>query len=116
MFWTKKDANEEWRRFRDGELHSFYRLSNVVRLIKSIRLRWAVIQLEWKKARGLSKILIGKPTGKEPSGKPRRRWEANIRMNFKQMGIIMRDDLAQDWDNRKAFKCGVEPPYSISHS
>ena len=51
------------------------------------------------------KILTGKPTGKRPLGSPRRRWEDNIRMNLKEMGINTKDwvDSAQDRDYWKAF-------------
>ena len=60
------------------------------------------------------KILTGKPTGKTPLGRPRRRWEDSIRMNFKEIDINTRDwvDSAQD---RDSCECRIEPPGSISH-
>ena len=66
-----------------------------------------------EKGRNASKILTGKPTGRRPLGRPRRRWEGNIRMNLKEMDVNTRNwvDSAQDRD----CKCGIEPPDSISH-
>jgi hypothetical protein len=46
---------------------------------------------EWKKARVLTKILTGKPTGKRPLGRPRNRWEGNIGMDLKETGVNMRN-------------------------
>ena len=68
IFGLKRDANGEWRRHHNEKLHSLYRSPNIVRVIKSRRLRWAdhVARI---------KILTGKPTGKRPLGSPRRRWE-----------------------------------------
>ena len=66
----------------------------------------------------LSKLLTGKPTGKRPLGRPRRRWEDNIRMDLEEIGINAGNwvDSAQD---RKLLEshceCGIEPPGSLSH-
>ena len=61
--WAKRDENGEWRRLHNGELHSLYRSTDIVRVIKSRRLRWAgyVTRIE---GRGEFTILTGKPTGK----------------------------------------------------
>ena len=61
-------------------LHSLYRSLNIVRVIKSRRLRWAGHVARKKEGRSAFKILTGKPTGKRPLGRPRRRWKDNIRM------------------------------------
>ena len=84
-FWAKE--NEEWRRIHNEELHSLYRSPNIVRVMKSIRLRWAWHVARMEEGRSGSKILPGKPTGKRPSGRPRRRWENNFRMDFEEMGM-----------------------------
>ena len=70
-----------------------YRLPNIVRVIQSRRLRWAghVARME----EGFFKILTGKPTGKRPLGRPRRRWEDYIRMDLEEIGINWVDS-AQD--------------------
>ena len=60
------------------ELHSLYCSPNIVRLIKSRRLRWAGHVARMEESKSAFKILTGKPTGKRPLGRPRRRWEGNI--------------------------------------
>ena len=62
MFGPKGDANEEWRRLHNEELHSLYRPPNIVRVIKSIRLRWAGHVARMEEGRSAFKILTGKPT------------------------------------------------------
>ena len=56
-------------------------------MIKSRRLRWAGHVARMEESRTPFKMLTGKPTGKRPLGRPRRRWEDNIRMNFEEIGI-----------------------------
>ena len=59
------------------------------------------------------KIVTGKPTGKRPLGRPRRRWEGNIRMDLREIGINARNwvDSARD----STCKCGIQPPGSIGY-
>ena len=76
--------NGEWRRLHNEELHSLYRSPNIVRVIKSRRLRWAGHVARIEGGRSAFKILTGKPTGKRPLGRPRRRWEDNIRMDLEE--------------------------------
>ena len=64
-----------------------YRSPNVVRVIKSKRLRWAGHVERMEEGRSAFKILTGKPTGKRPLGRPRRRWEDNIRMDLQEIDI-----------------------------
>ena len=85
--WPKRDENEEWRRLHNEELHSLYRPPNIVKVIKSRRLRWAGHVARMEEGRSPFKILTGKPTGKRPLGRPRRRWEDSIRMDLKEIGI-----------------------------
>ena len=80
------------------ELHSLYRSPNIVRVIKSRRLRWAGHVAKMEEGRSAFKILTDKPTGKTPLGRPRRRWEDNIRMDLQEIGINAGNwvDSAQD--------------------
>ena len=73
---------------------------NIVRVIKSRRLRWAEHVPKMEEGRSAFKILIGKPTEKRPLRMPRCRWEDNIRMDLKEMGINTKNwvDSAQDRD------------------
>ena len=72
IFGPKRDENGEWRRLHNEEFHSLYRLPNVVRVIKSRRLRWAGHVVRMEEGRSAFKILTGKPTGKRLLGRPRR--------------------------------------------
>ena len=75
-----------------------YRSPNIVRVITSRRLRCAELVARMEEGRSAFKILIGKPTGKGPLGRPRRRWEDNIRMDLEEIGINAGNwvDSAQD--------------------
>ena len=68
IFGSKRDENGEWSRLHNEELHSLYRLSNIIRVIKSRRLRWTGHVARMEEGRSAFKILTGKPTGKRPGG------------------------------------------------
>ena len=87
IFGPKRDENGGWRRLHNEELHSLYRSPNIVRVIKSRRLRWAGHVARTEEDRSAFKILTGKPTGKRLLGRPWRRWEDNIRMILE--GIVL---------------------------
>ena len=78
---------------------------NIVRVIKSRRLRWAGHVARMEQGRSAFKILIRKPTGKRPLGRPRRRWKDNIRINLEEKGINTGNwvDSAQDRDYWRAL-------------
>ena len=78
-----QDIYGEWRRLHNEELHSLYRSPNIVRMIKSRRLRWAGHVARIEEGRSAFKIITGKPTGRGPLERSRYRWEDNIRMDFK---------------------------------
>ena len=82
-FGPNRDENGEWRRLYNEELHSLYRSPNVVRVIKSRRLRWAGHVARMEEGGSAFKILSGKPTEQRSLGTPRRRWQDNIRMDLK---------------------------------
>jgi len=77
-----------------------YHSPNIVRVIKSRRLRWARHVARMAEGRSAFKILTGKPTGRRPLGRPRRRREDNIRMDLEEIGINAGNwvDSAQDMD------------------
>ena len=87
IFRPKRDANGEWRRLHNEELHNLYRSPNIISVIKSRKLRWAGHVARLKVGRSALKMLTGKPTGRKPLGRPRRIWEDNIRMNLEEIGI-----------------------------
>ena len=98
IFRLKRDENGGCRRLHNKELNNLYLSSNVIRVIKSRRLGWAGHVAKMGEGRGASKILTGKPTEKRPLGRPRRRWEDNIRMDLEEIGINVGNwvDSAQD--------------------
>ena len=71
--------------------HSLYHSPNIVRVIKSRRLRWTGHVARMEEGRSVLKILIGTPTGKRPLGRSRRRWEDNIRMDLQKIVINTMD-------------------------
>jgi hypothetical protein len=78
---------------------------SIIRVIKSRRMRWARHAARMGETRNAYRILVGKPDGKRPLGRPRRRWVDNIKMDFREVGWDGRDwiDLAQDMDRWKAY-------------
>ena len=84
IFGPKRNENGQWRRLQNAEIHSLYRSPNIVRVIKSRRLRWAGHVARMEKGRSALKTLTGKPRGKRPLLRPRRRWEDNIRWALKR--------------------------------
>ena len=87
--------------FSNDELHILYWFLNTVRVIKSKRLRWAGHVARMKKGRSAFKMLTGTPTGTRPLGRPRRRWEDNIKMDLKEIGANTRNWV--DWIDVKSI-------------
>jgi hypothetical protein len=87
------------------ELNDLYCTPNIVRVIKSRRMRWAGNVARMEEGRGVHKVLVGKPEVKRPLGRPRRRWEDNIKMDLEGVGKGCGDwmELAQDRDRWRAL-------------
>ena len=75
----------EWRKLHNEELNDLYSLPNIVRVVKSRRMRWAGHVARMGEDRGVQRVLVGKPEGKRPLGRPRHRWEDNIKMDLKEV-------------------------------
>ena len=87
IFGPKRDRiTGEWRKLLNEELTDLYPSPNIVRVIKLRRLRWAGHVAHMEEGRGVHKVLVGKPEGKRPLGRPRRRWENNIKMDLQVVG------------------------------
>jgi len=82
------------------ELNDLYSSPNIVRVIKSRRMRWAGHVARTGEERGMYRVLVGKPEGKRPLGRPRRRWMDGIRMDLQEVGCGYMDwiGLAHDRD------------------
>jgi hypothetical protein len=89
----------------NDELHSLYCSPNIVRVIKSRRMRWAGHVACTGEGRGAYRVWVGRPEGKRPLGRPRCRWEDNIKMDLKEKGIdgVNWIRLAQDSVHWRAF-------------
>ena len=96
----RDEVKGEWRRLHNEELNDLYSLPNIVRVIKSRRMRWVGHVARMGKDRGVYRVLLGETGGKEPLGRPRRRWVDNIRMHLQEVGCGYMDwiGLAQDRD------------------
>ena len=87
VFGPKRDeVTEEWRKLHNEELDDIYSLPNIVRVVKSRRMRWAGHVARMGEDIGVHRVLVEKPEGKRPLGRPRRRWEDNIKMDLQEVG------------------------------
>ena len=87
VFGPKGDeVTGEWRKLHNEELNDLYSLPNTVRVVKSRRMRWAGHVTRMGEDRGVHRVLVGKPEGKRPLGRPRRRLEDNIKMDLQEVG------------------------------
>ena len=87
LFEPKRDGiTGEWRKLHNDELNDPYCSTSTVRLIKSRRMKWVGHVARMREGRGVYRVLVGKPEGKRALGKPRRRWEENIKMELQNVG------------------------------
>jgi len=94
----RDEVTGKWRKLHNEELSDLYCSPNNVRVIKSRRMRWVVHVARMGEGRGVHRVLVGKPEGKRPWGRPRRRWEDNIKMYLHEVGT---------------YECGSEHSGSI---
>jgi len=110
IFGPRRDeVTEEWRRLHNEELNDLYSSPNIVRVIKSRRMRWAGHVARMSVERVVYRILVGKPEGRRPLGRPRRRWVNNIMMDLQEVGCGYIDwiGLAQERDSWRTFVSAV---------
>jgi hypothetical protein len=87
IFRLKRDeVTRGWRKRHTEELHNSYSSPSIIRIIKSRRMRWAGHAVRMGMTRNASRILLGKPEGKRPLGRPRCRWVDNIKIDLKETG------------------------------
>ena len=99
----------ELRRLHEEELNDLYSSPNIVRVIKSRTMRWSGHVARMGEERGVYRVLVGKPGGKSPLGRPRRRWVDNVRMDLQEIGCGYMDwiGLAQDRDRWRTLVSAV---------
>jgi hypothetical protein len=93
-----------WRKLHNEELHNLYSSPSLIRIIESRGIRWAGHVARMEEKRNVCRLLLGKPEGKRPLGRPRRRWIDNIKIDLLEIGLNVVDwiGLAQD-----SYRCGA---------
>jgi hypothetical protein len=87
IFGPKGDeVTGEWRKLYNGELHNLYSSPDIIRQMKSRRMRWAGHVARTGEGRNVYRVLVGKPERKSPFGRPRRRWENGIKTDLREIG------------------------------
>jgi len=112
IFGPRRDeVTGEWRRLHNEELNDLYCSPNIVRVIKWRRMRWTAHVARMGEERGVYRVLVGKPEGKSPLGRPRRRW-VDIRKDLQEVGCGYMDwsGLAQDRDRWRTLVSAVMNP------
>jgi hypothetical protein len=90
----REEVTGEWKKLLNEQLHDLYCLPNIVRVIKSRRMRQAGYVARMGEERDMYRVLVGKPERKRPRGRPRFRWEDNIRMELQEVGC---GEYGLDW-------------------
>ena len=78
----REEVTGEWRKLHNEELNDLYSSPNIFRMIKLRRMRWAGHVARMGDGRGVYRVLVGKPEGQRPLGRPRRRWEDSIKIDL----------------------------------
>jgi hypothetical protein len=116
IFGHKREEDGSWRKFHNDELHSLYSSPNIVRVIKSRKMKGAGHVACMGEVRDVYRVFVGRPEGKRPLGRPRRSWEYNIKMDPRERGIDVANCIQLAWDGGQvAGFCerGNEPSGSI---
>jgi hypothetical protein len=111
IFGPKRDeVTGEWRKLHNEELHNLYSFPDIIRQVKSRRMRWAGHVARMGEERKVYKVLVGRPEEKRPLERPRRRWEDGIKMDLREIGFGGVDwiRLAQDRDRWRAVVSAVK--------
>jgi hypothetical protein len=98
IFGPKREEDGSWRKLHNDELHNLYSSPDIVRVIKSSRMRWAGHMARMGERGNVYRVLAGRPESGTPLGRPRRRWKDNIKMDLREIGIdgTNQIQLAQD--------------------
>jgi hypothetical protein len=90
IFGPKREEDGSWKKLHNDELHTLYSSPNIVRVIKSRRMRWEGHVARKGEGRGVYRVLVARPEGKRPLGRPRRRWEITSKWTLERQGSMGR--------------------------
>jgi len=101
----REEVTKERRKLHNEELNHLYSSPNIVRVINSRRMRWVGHVARMEERRGVCGVLVGKPEGKRPLGRPRLRWEDNIKRDLQEVrcGVMVWIELAHNRDRWRAL-------------
>jgi len=101
----REEVTKERRKLHNEELNHLYSSPNIVRVINSRRMRWVGHVARMEERRGVCGVLVGKPDGKRPLGRPRLRWEDNIKRDLQEVrcGVMVWIELAHNRDRWRAL-------------
>jgi hypothetical protein len=118
IFGPKRDVvTGEWRKLHNEELHNLYSSPDIIRQVKSRRMRWAGHVARMGEERKVYKVLVRKPERKRPLGRPRRRWEDGIRMDLREIGLVgggLDSTVSGQGPLAGCCECGDEPSGSCA--
>jgi hypothetical protein len=108
IFGTRREEDGSWRELHDDELHSLYSSPNIVRVIKTRRMRWAGRVARMGEGRGVYRVLVGRSEGKRQLGRRRHSCEDNIKLDLREIWIDVANwiQLAQ---NRVQWRNNISP-------
>ena len=113
IFQPKRDkVTREWRKLLNEELNDLYCSQNIFRVIKSRQMRWASHVARMDVSRGVYRVLVGYPEGKRSFGRPRRRWDDNIKMDHQKVGCGVMDWIELD-QGRDRFRTLVNAVMNV---
>jgi hypothetical protein len=87
MSGPKREEDGSWTKLHNDKLHNLYSSPHIVGVIKSRRIRWEGHVARMGEGRGVYRVFVGRPEGKRPLERPRRRWEDNIKKELREVGI-----------------------------
>jgi hypothetical protein len=116
IFGPKGDnVTGEWRKLHSEELHNWYSSPDIIRHVKSRRMRWTGHVARMTEERKVYKVLVGKPEGRRPLGRPRRRWEDEVRIDLREIGLgcvdfdwLRTGDSNRNWNVSTDFSSTVQ--------
>jgi hypothetical protein len=105
IFGPKREEDGSWRKLYNDELHSLYSSPNIIRVIKSRRMSWVGHVACMGVGRGVYRVLVGRPEGKRPLGRPRCMWEDDIKIDLREIGIDWANWIQLDQDRVQWRAC-----------